>query len=286
MQVEVGILSSKVKYKIKDINGKEIKYIEKMKKVYGKYIGVIELQEDNDILLEFCREKGVVINHEASLNYIFKVKSNTTNSFTNYKLPNSQIEYVFDYNKEKSNLELEIPKILNKEGTKAVPTTYNIRIYPEDSFEKDEDINTISFISYYPFSTYIYKILGNEKDGNKDNIKIKIENYPEDKPYLISVIGVTNEEEKEEIFAYNIINDPYMEPDNDDENSYTVFLIIAIIVFVILLCIFTVVIYRMIKQKKYLETEILRISRISSISSSSGQNKDPTTEPFIKEEGL
>lgn len=288
MQIEVGILSSKVKYTIKDINDKEIKYEEKMSKKYGKYIGVIELQEDNDILLEFCREKDIVINHEASLNYIFKVKSSTTNSFTNYNLPSNKIEYKFNYNKEKSTLELEIPKILNKEGTKAVSATYNIRLYPENSFEKDEDINTISFISYYPFSSYIYKIFGNEEDENTNPIQIKIENYPEDKPYIISIISVTNEEEKEEIFAFEQVSDPYIEPDKNDEDeekeSYTVFLIVSIFVVIILITVFIIVIYRMVKQKKHLESEILRVSKMTSSASSSsvGQNKDPSNEPFIK----
>ena len=286
MQIEIGILSSKVKYKLLDINGKEIKYATNMNKIYGKYIGVIELQEDNDILLEFCREKKDIINHEASLNYIFKVKSNTTNSFTNYILPSTKINYNFNYNKEKSNLELEIPKILNKEGTKAVPATYNIRLYPKNTLEADEDINTISFISYYPFSTYIYKIYGDEKDGNTNPIETKIENFPEDKPYLVSIIGITNEEEKEEFYSYDTINDPY-NPYDDDENgnSFPAFLIIAIIIFVILLFIFSVVIYRMIKQKKLLESEILKVSSISSRESSFAQNKDPN-EPFIKEDGL
>ena len=167
-----------------------------------------------------------------------------------------------------------------------MPATYNIRLYPQNTLEADEDINTISFISYYPFSTYIYKIYGDEKDGNTNPIETKIENFPEDKPYLVSIIGITNEEEKEEFYSYDTINDPY-NPYDDDENgnSFPAFLIIAIIIFVILLFIFSVVIYRMIKQKKLLESEILKVSSISSRESSFAQNKDPN-EPFIKEDGL
>ena len=281
MQIEIGVLSSKITYEIDDINGKEIKYIENMKKKFGKYIGVIELQDDNDILLKFCRKENEKIAHEAGLNYIFKVKSNTVNSFNEYNLQSNKIKYQFNYEKAKSNLELEIPKILNKEGKKAVPATYNIRLFSEKTFDKDDNKNTISFISYYPFATYIYKILGTSDDDKTNSIKTKIENYPEDKPYIVSVIAVTNEKEKEEIFAYDEVNDPYEEPEK--KKSYVVFFITSIIVVVILLFIFTIIIYRMVKQKRHLDEEILRVSKITSASSSFGQNKDPTNEPFIKE---
>ena len=281
MQIEIGVLSSKITYEIDDINGKEIKYIENMKKKFGKYIGVIELQDDNDILLKFCRKENEKIAHEASLNNIFKVKSNTVNSFNEYNLQSNKIKYQFNYEKAKSNLELEIPKILNKEGKKAVPATYNIRLFSEKTFDKDDNKNTISFISYYPFATYIYKILGTSDDDKTNSIKTKIENYPEDKPYIVSVIAVTNEKEKEEIFAYDEVNDPYEEPEK--KKSYVVFFITSIIVVVILLFIFTIIIYRMVKQKRHLDEEILRVSKITSASSSFGQNKDPTNEPFIKE---
>ena len=284
MQIEIGILSSKIKYEITDTNNKDIKYVEEMNRKYGKYIGVIELQEDNDLLLRFCRDNNVDITHEASLNYIFKVKSSTTNSFKNYNLSSNKIHYKFNFDKTQSNLELEIPKILNKEGKKAVPATYSIRLFPENSFQKDENKDTISFISYYPFSTYIYKVFGNKDDGNINPIKTIIENYPEDKPYLVSVIAKTNEEEKEELFAYEQVDDPYIEPDEKNDKSYTAFLIVAIIVVVCLLFIFTVVIYRMVKQKKRLEAEILRVSKITSSSSSFGQNRDPTNERFIKDD--
>ena len=287
MQIEIGILSSKIEYNITDINNKTIKYIEEIKKKYGKYVGVIELQNDNDLLLEFCIDNEK-INNEANLNYIFKVKSNKINDFNNYYIESNEVKYKFNYGKAKSSLELIIPKILNKEGTKAVPSTYNIRIFSVDSFEKDDDKNTISFISYYPFSTYIYKIFGNNNEEQNINpIKTTIDNYPEDKAYFISITATTNEEEKQEIFAYEKIDDPYNEQDKEEEHSYTVFLVVAIIVIITLIIIFGIIIYRMVKQKKHLESEILRVSKMTSNSSSFGQNKDPTNEPFIKgEKGL
>ena len=282
MHIELGILSSKVKYNIKDLNNKKINFIEKMNKTNGKYTGVIELQEDNDILLEFCRDSSEKIIHEASLNYIFKVKSNTINSFNDYILPNNKLEYKFHNHKNGSSLDLNISKILNKEGTKAVPATYNIRLFLQNSFEKSDDKNTISFISYYPFGTYIFKIYGNEEDINTNDIKLRIENFPENKAYIVSVIAITDEQEKNEIFAYEEVNDPYIGPDLD-ENSYTAFLIFIIIVVLVLFIIFIIVIYRMVKQKKHLEEEINRVSKIHSQASSSfGQNKDPANEPFIK----
>ena len=285
MKIEIGILSSKIEYIFTDINNKTINFIEEMKKKYGKYVGVIELQDDNDILLQFCIDNEKIKN-EASLNYIFKVKSSKTNSFNNYYLKSNEVKHKFSHDIAKSSLELIIPKILNKEGTKAVPATYNIRLFSVDSFEKDDDKNTISFIPYYPFSTHIYKIFGNNNEEQNINpIITKIDNYPEDKEYFISIAATTNEEEKQEIFAYDAIVNPYKEQKIEEENqSYTAFLVVSIIVVIALIIIFGIVLYRMVKQKKHLESEILRVSKMTSNSSSFGQNKDPTNERFLNEE--
>ena len=190
-----------------------------------------------------------------------------------------------NHDNSKSSLELKIPKILNKEGNKAVPATYNIRLFSVNSFQKDDDKNTISFIPYFPFAVYIYKILGNNKgDQNTDPITTIIDNYPEDKTYFISIIATTNEEEKQEIFAYEKIDDPYKEQDKEVTNSsYTAFLFVSIIVVIVLIVIFAIVIYRMVQKKKHLESEILRVSKMTSNSSSFGKNKDPTNEYFLKE---
>ena len=279
IQIEVGILSSNVNYNIKDINGNPITYVEKMSLNYGKYKGIIELEKNNDLYLEICK-KDIPVDHESSLNYIFKVKSNTSPyNFTNYFLKSSKVEYKFNYNESQSTLDLKIPKVFNTKGG-AAPAVYNIRLYPKSAFDTNDNINTISFISYYAFSTYIYKIFGTSEESETDTIETTLENFPEDKAYIVSIVVVTSDEEKEEIFAYEPIVDPYQkeekekEEEEDENKTYVIILIVVASVICIGLGILGYFIYRMMKQKKSLEEKINEQEKLVS-SFSVGPNQDP-----------
>ena len=264
MQIELGILSSKVSYNIKDINNKDIKYVKNMALTNGKYIGVIELQDNNDLYLELCKN-DLNIDHESSLNYIFKVKSNKVNDFINYNINSNKVESKFTYKQSQSTLDLKIPKILNKEKTKAVPATYYIRIYPKTAFDSKDNVNTISFISYYAFSTYIYKIFEDKNDSKNETINTTIENFPEDKAYIVSIIGVTSDENNEEIFAYEPIVDPYgidKKQEEDNDHTYTIVLVISIVVVCIILAAIIYFVIRLMKRKQSLDDEIMRASRL------------------------
>ena len=275
MQIELGILSKNVHYNIEDINNNEINYAEPMSLKNGKYKGIISLQPNNDLYLKFCRDE-VDIAHEASLNYIFKVKSNSRNDFNNYILNSDKIEYIFNSDDSQSSLDLKIPKILDKLSSKAAPAVYNIRIYPKENFDSNDDPNTITFISYYAFATYIYKISEDDENTNIEPINITIANFPQDKAYIISIIAVTSEEEKEEIFSYEPIVDPYKrekkEEEEKEDKTYIIILSLSIVVALIVLGVIIYLIIRMMRQKKTLDEEISRASKlVTSYSITSNQ---------------
>lgn len=275
MQIEIGILSKNVHYSIKDINNNQINYEENMSLNNGKYKGVIGLQTNNDLYLEFCRD-NVDIAHEASLNYIFKVKSNSQNYFTNYILNSNKVENSFIHDESQSSLNLKIPKVLSRIDSKAVPAVYYIRLYPKEAFDSNDDPNTICFISYYAFATYIYKI--SEDDENVDNepINTKIENFPEDKAYIVSIIAVTSDEEKEEIFSYEPIVDPYNIEKKEEKNkkTYIIALSVSIAVVCIIIAVVIYFIVRMMKKRKSLEEEISKTEKLVS-SYSIGPDQEP-----------
>lgn len=262
MQIEIGILSSYIKFDVIDMNNRDINYVSSMKKENGKYKSVIELKSYNEILLKFCRNDNQV-EDDSSLNYIFKIRSSTQNDFNIYNLDSSKVEFISNYNKSQSSLELKIPKILNRDKSKAVPANYYIRIYPRTTFDPKEDPNTISFISYYPFATYIYKILEDDEDDlNINPITRKIENIPDDKAYIISIIGVANSDDNEEIYSYETIIDPFnkdIKKGSDEKNYYFIPLGISIAVVCVLLAGTIYFVIRMNKKKKDLEEEIAKI---------------------------
>ena len=277
MQIELGILSSNVNYNIKDINNRTIVYANEMAFSDGKYKGVVSLEDNNnDLYLELCR-KNITIAHEASLNYIFKVKSSVSNSFTNFKVDTAGLQFQFNNNERQSSLKLTIPKVF-KDG-KGAPAVYYIRLYPKEAFDSNDNPNTITFISYYAYATYIYKIFGTSEEP--EIITTTIENFPEDKPYIVTIVAVTTEEEKEEIFAYPPIIDPYKKEGQnkteDDDKTYIIILIVSISLVVIILGIIAYFIMRMMKQKKSLEEEISKANRLVS-SFSVGPNQEPSIE--------
>ena len=282
MKIEYATLSKNLLVFLADINGININYVQNFEFTNGKNTGIIELKKENNIEISLCRKDK--FQHEASTNYIFKVQTSTENNFEKFSLKSNNVEYSFENDKENNVLKLEFPKILNKEENKAVAATYTIRIIPKSEYDPNDMLNTISFISYYPYATYIYKIFGNEEDEKVENIIKYIENFPTNVPYIVTIIGVT--ENDEEIFAYKEIVDPYKKPDNESESNggYQGFVIGIIVVIIILAVVFGYILFKMCQRKMQLDKEIRNVSgQLGNVSRfSGGENVDPTNEPFIK----
>ena len=101
-----------------------------------------------------------------------------------------------------------------------------------------------------------------EDDLNINPITRKIENIPDDKAYIISIIGVANSDDNEEIYSYETIIDPFnkdIKKGSDEKNYYFIPLGISIAVVCVLLAGTIYFVIRMNKKKKDLEEEIAKI---------------------------
>ena len=139
----------------------------------------------NNILLEVCKINKDESIKDFSSNYVFKVKSNKINNFKEYIIKSDEIKY--NYNKDKKELSLSIPKILNINETKAEEARYSMRLFSKYSFKDDETPNSIAFVSYNDYSTYIYYV--NSDNNGINNLEMTIKDFPISGPYYVSVLG-------------------------------------------------------------------------------------------------
>ena len=185
MQIELGILSSYIKYDIQDNNGNS--FLTEMTFKNGKYSGIIKMLNNTDLKLSFCKNESIFYKaKQESLNYIFKFKTKADDDFTNYILENNNVSS--EYEENQNSVVLNIPKVLYQNGSKtiAAPGVYYIRLYPNLTLDTKDNLSTISFISYYAYGTYNYTIYENET--NTDNISYTLNNFPKDQDYIVSII--------------------------------------------------------------------------------------------------
>ena len=265
MQIELGILSSNVYFKI-SVSEKNYNGTFTLKN--GKYKGIVEVQDK--IKLEFCREEGIKITHEESLNYIFKITSKKDKNFTNYKLNDDNVDHKFNHQEKQISLNLTIPKVLNENESLAMTGEYFIRLYAKSALKDKVNLKTISFISYFAYATYIYKITEiTEIDNSTKSFNYIIENFPGDQAYIVSIIAVIKDGDKEEIFAYEPIEyspgDEKKDEVKKDNNTLKIVLLsVGISVGAILVGIAIYFFVRMMKKKKELDNELSKIVGIET----------------------
>ena len=274
IQIEIGILSSNVHYYIEDKNNKsftEEKYFK-----YGKYIHIIDIENNNDLILKFCKKKNITITRESSLNYIFKIKTKEDNDFTNYKIHNDTVAFTPNYSESQNSLNLEIPKLFSVKSDKPTSAIYNIRLYAKSALTPNDSLTTISFISYFAYATYIRKIVGDNSDTKSFNFTIN--NFPEDQPYIVSIIAITLSTDNEEIFAFKEIDNPFQKEQKPEEKSkntlFIVLLSVGIFVFAVSSGIAIYFFVRMLKKKKQLDDELSKIVSIETKDVEFENNKD------------
>jgi len=265
MQIELGILSSNVYF---TISVSEKNYNGTFTLKNGKYKGIVEVQDE--IKLEFCREEGIKITHEESLNYIFKITSKKNKNFTNYKLNDDNVDHKFNHQEKQISLNLTIPKVLNENESLAMTGEYFIRLYAKSALKDKVNLKTISFISYFAYATYIYKITEiTEIDNSTKSFNYIIENFPGDQAYIVSIIAVIKDGDKEEIFAYEPIEyspgDEKKDEVKKDNNTLKIVLLsVGISVGAILVGIAIYFFVRMMKKKKELDNELSKIVGIET----------------------
>jgi hypothetical protein len=227
---------------------------------HGKVKNIIEIQKNEGLTLKFCKKynEDNSLAHETSLNYIFKIKSGNNSNFANYSLDDDTVKPININDKKQSSAILTIPKVLSEDKSKPMPGVYYIRLYANSTFDPKDYLQTISFISYFAYATYIYNIT--EEDKNCEPFNYTIKNFPEDQVYRISILAVIRDGDNEEIFAYKpVIDIPKSEPNAEgkgNNNLLTILLSVGLSVGAILLGIAIYFIVRMLKKKKQLDKEL------------------------------
>lgn len=272
MLIEFSKISPKIDFKLIDSNNNNINYIEKLNEKYGKYTGIVKIEKSNNILLEVCKINKDESIKDFSSNYVFKVKSNKINNFKEHIIKSDEIKY--NYNKDKKELSLSIPKILNINETKAEEARYSIRLFSKYSFKDDETPNSIAFVSYNDYSTYIYYV--NSDNNGINNLEMTIKDFPISGPYYVSVLGTTIN--NEEIFSYKQIiienkNEKNNKADTEDNRMKPIFYIIIIILSIIGIIIIIVFTYKFIKLKKQKLDLSEQVKRISMTLSREDEDK-------------
>ena len=229
-------------YKNKD-NEKEL-YKNNTKFTKSKYIGgkvIIEFScqtqeksksnEDGFILAVFPRNKKHEVKEPKLSNYIFKYVS-SINSFPSYLIKDNNMDFEYDSQK---TLHIYVPPLLK--DNKFMPATYFTKIIKKTENTLNENLNTIGFTETKTFIVYKDGIWGEdskkyvERKGNK-YIHISIYNYKDDLPYILSIIAMSNEQNRE-YYSYNIIDNPLNVKLSSGMSGGTVALIVILIFIVI-----------------------------------------------------
>ena len=274
MQIELGILSSYIKYDIQDNNGNS--FLTEMTFKNGKYSGIIKMLNNTDLKLSFCKNESIFYKaKQESLNYIFKFKTKADDDFTNYILENNNVSS--EYEENQNSVVLNIPKVLYQNGSKtiAAPGVYYIRLYPNLTLDTKDNLSTISFISYYAYGTYNYTIYENET--NTDNISYTLNNFPKDQDYIVSIIAVIKNGTNEEIFAYNQINNPVGKQTKEEEKKNKTNIILLGVFLGIGAILVGIAIYffvRMFKKKKQLDDELSKLISVETKEDDHESKKD------------
>ena len=118
-----------------------------------------------------------------------------------------------------------------------MPATYFTKIIKKTENTLNENLNTIGFTETKTFIVYKDGIWGEdskkyvERKGNK-YIHISIYNYKDDLPYILSIIAMSNEQNRE-YYSYNIIDNPLNVKLSSGMSGGTVALIVILIFIVI-----------------------------------------------------
>jgi hypothetical protein len=255
-------------YSNKD-NEKEL-YKNNTKFVSSKYIGgkvIVEFSctsnenenENGFIFTVFSTNKNYEVKEPKLSNYLFKYIS-STKTFPKYTIKDYDIDV--EYDKEKT-LHLYIPPLLKE--NEFVPATYFTKIIKKTENSLGENLNTIGFTETKTFIVYKDGIW-NEKSSKyikrdgKTYVHVSIYNFKNDFPYLISIIAMTNEQNRE-YYSYNILDNPLHVKLNGKIGGGTVALIIILIFIIIgVIGLIAYVYYKMKKANEELRHKVESIS--------------------------
>ncbi len=252
-KIEVAFLKNPPKEDSKDLKS-DIK-VEDPVKSFGKNIYIVTLEtKENKEINEFY---FVVFSKEKASNFVFKYYSaETKQQFPKYEFDQKITKNI----NSNTSVTLNFQPIKKKtEGDSGIVQATFIAIVV-DKKNNPEKFNSICFNT-----ENVYKIYKKEYYNIRDNnIKMKLDNFPNDKHYDVIVSAITNEDYSE-IFYYNIVVNPldYSTPLTPGTKIAIILLIVFIVV---LICIFGFIFYKMRMENKDLNDRINRMSGYNVVS--------------------
>ena len=222
--------------------------------------------EDGFILSVFPTNKNHEVKEVKLSNYIFKYVS-SINPLPDYSIKSNKIDFELD---KDNTLHLYVPPLLK--GNNFIPATYFTKLIKKSENTLKENLNTIGFTETKTFVVYKDGIWNEdskkyiERNGNK-YIHISIFHYKKDLPYILSIIAMSNEQNRE-YYSYNIIDNPLNVKLSSGMSGGTVALIVILIF--ILIGVMGLIAFVYFKMKK--ANADLR-QKVESISFA-GENKD------------
>ena len=252
-KIEVAFLKDPPKEDSKDLKS-DIK-VEDPVKSFGKNIYIVTLEtKENKEINEFY---FVVFSKEKASNFVFKYYSaETKQQFPKYEFDQKITKNI----NSNTSVTLNFQPIKKKtEGDSGIVQATFIAIVV-DKKNNPEKFNSICFNT-----ENVYKIYKKEYYNIRDNnIKMKLDNFPNDKHYDVIVSAITNEDYSE-IFYYNIVVNPldYSTPLTPGTKIAIILLIVFIVV---LICIFGFIFYKMRMENKDLNDRINRMSGYNVVS--------------------
>ena len=222
--------------------------------------------EDGFILSIFPSNKKHEVKEVKLSNYIFKYVS-SVEPLPDYSVKNNKIEFELD---KENTLHLFVAPLLK--GNNFIPATYFTKIIKKSEDNLKENLNTIGFTETKTFVVYKDGIWNEEskkyieRNGNK-YVHISIYNYKKDLPYILSVIAMSNEQNRE-YYSYSLLDNPLNVKLSTGMSGGTIALIVILIFIVIgVIGLIAFVYFKMKKANAELRQKVESISF-------AGENKD------------
>ena len=228
--------------------------VEKPIEIFMKKIYIVTLETvDNKEINEFY---FVVYSKQTASDFAFKYySSDKKENFPNYTFSPKIAKNINSNNSITITLDAIKKKTAIDEGF--VPTTF-IAVVIGKLYEAKK-FNYISYdsVNYNIYKKEYYNISDKE-------IKIKLDNFPNDNYYDLVVCGITNEEHSE-LFLYNVLENP-LNYDKPMGTGPKIAIILLVIFIVLLIGIFGFIFFKMKKENADLNDRINRMSGYNVVS--------------------
>ena len=251
MRIEFSPNSNLVRYAVIDETPNEANYYTNSSSLTpyyqladnGKSIIDIEIGTKKEIYLSvFADYDNHTVEFEELSYFTFKYKTSSEN-FPEYK--KTQMDFkTGEIKNAQGTITITVPTIRNKEDN-IVEAKYRLRVIDANGVKDNLNLNSIALLRQTIERTYIKQV----KD--EKTIVFDISDFPVDKAYIVSCIGIINEDN--ELISYEVIRNPFnidVEPTSTSSFWNTFLIVVLVILGIAILAGLIFVIIRIKNKKK------------------------------------